>query len=178
MFPILKTERLILRELIEDDAQAILDCFSNVDVLRFYGQNPLTSLDQVKQIIGNFSRNYEKKIGIKWGIEREGMDGIIGTIGFQEWSHEHKRADISYALSPEYWGSGYATEVVKEVIIYGFEKLGIKRIGAVVFVENTSSIKLLEKLGFEKEGVLRNYMYQDGVPHDTNIYSLLNDKSI
>lgn len=61
MFPILKTERLILRELIEDDAQAILDCFSNVDVLRFYGQNPLTSLDQVKQIIGNFSRNYEKK---------------------------------------------------------------------------------------------------------------------
>lgn len=86
MFPILKTERLILRELIEDDAQAILDCFSNVDVLRFYGQNPLTSLDQVKQIIGNFSRNYEKKIGIKWGIEREGMDGIIGTIGFQEWS--------------------------------------------------------------------------------------------
>lgn len=92
--------------------------------------------------------------------------------------HEHKRADISYALSPEYWGSGYATEVVKEVITYGFEKLGIKRIGAVVFVENTSSNKLLEKLGFEKEGVLRNYMYQDGVPHDTNIYSLLNDKSI
>lgn len=65
MFPILKTERLILRELVEDDAQAILDCFSNIDVLRFYGQNSLTSLDQVKQIIGNFSNNYEKKAGIK-----------------------------------------------------------------------------------------------------------------
>lgn len=177
MFPILETERLILRELVEADAQAILDCFSNPDVLRYYGQSPLTSVVQVKQIIGNFAINYNKKVGVKWGIERKGIDGIIGTIGFQEWSHEYMRADISYALSPEHWGNGYATEVVKAVITYGFEEIGLKRIGAVVFVENDSSNKLLEKLGFINEGVLRNYMYQDGVPYDTNIYSLLDSKS-
>lgn len=90
MFPILETKRLVLRELVEGDALDILKCFSNPDVLRYYGQIPLTNTDQVKQIIRNFSKNFDEKRGIKWGIELKGMDGIIGTIGFQEWSHEHK----------------------------------------------------------------------------------------
>lgn len=173
MFPILETERLVLRELIEYDALDIFNCFSNTDVLRYYGQNPLTSIDQVKQIVRNFSKNYDEKRGIKWGIEMKGTVGIIGTIGFQEWSPEHKRAEISYAFFPEYWGNGFATEAVTKVISYGFKELGLMRIGAVVFVENKASNKLLTKLGFIKEGILRNHMYQNDIPYDTNIYSLL-----
>lgn len=173
MFPILETERLILRELIEEDAQGILNCFSNEDVLRYYGQNPLTDLEQVKHIIKNFSNNYEEKRGIKWGIERKETAGIIGTIGFHDWSTEHKRAEIAYALLPEYWGNGYATEAVKEVTTYGFHELNLTRIGAVVFTENKASNVLLIKLGFQKEGVLRNYMHQNNVAYDTNVYSLL-----
>ena len=178
MFPALYTERLMLRELTEEDALAILICFSNPDVLRFYGQSPLANENQVKQIIRNFAINYENRRGIKWGIAVKGEAGIIGTIGFQEWSQEHKRADISYALVPEHWGKGYAIEAVSTVISYGFQELNLTRIGALVFTENVSSIKLLEKLGFEKEGVLKKFMYQDGVPYDTNIYSLvdINDK--
>ena len=72
MFPLLHTERLVLRELTENDAQAILSCFSNPDVLRHYGQKPLTSLEQVKQIIQNFSNNFKEKHGIKWGISVQG----------------------------------------------------------------------------------------------------------
>lgn len=173
MFPIVETERLVLRELIESDAVNLLNCFSNTDVLRYYGQNPLRSVEQVKQIVRNFSKNFEEKSGVKWGIELKGKDGIIGTIGFQDWSVEHKRAEISYALFPEYWGNGYATEAVSEVISYGFKELGLKRIGAVVFVENKASNKLLIKLGFVEEGILRNYKYQNGIPFDTYIYSLL-----
>lgn len=173
MFPILETERLILRELTENDAQSVLNCFSNEDVLRYYGQNPLSSVNQVKQIIRHFAINYNEKRGIKWGIKIKGKEGIIGTIGIQDWSIEHKRADISYALFPEYWGNGYATEAVREVLSFGFKELDLTRIGAIVFVENTGSNQLLTKLGFEKEGVLKNYMYQNGVPHDTNVFSLL-----
>jgi [ribosomal protein S5]-alanine N-acetyltransferase len=173
MFPILETERLILTELTEYDELDIFNCFSNPDVLRYYGQNPLTSLDQVKQIISGFSKNYDEKRGIKWGIEMKGKAGIIGTIGFQEWSPNHKRAEISYALFPEHWGNGFATEAVTKVISYGFKELDLMRIGAVVFVENEASNKLLTKLGFIREGILRNYMYQNDIPFDTNIYSLL-----
>ncbi|WP_243521612.1 GNAT family N-acetyltransferase [Bacillus pseudomycoides] len=173
MFPILETERLILRELTESDAQSILNCFSNTDVLRYYGQNPLKSIDQVKQIIRNFVESYNEKHGIKCGIELKGTKGIIGTIGFHDWSSEHKRANISYALFPEQWRNGYATEAVSQVISYGFHILHLTRIGAIVFLENESSNKLLTKLGFKKEGVLQNYLYQNGIPHDTNVYSLL-----
>ncbi|MEI5908986.1 GNAT family protein [Bacillus spongiae] len=173
MFPKIETERLILRELIENDAQDILNCFSNEDVLRHYGQKPLANLEQVKNIIKNFTINYKEKRGIKWGIEINGTKGVIGTIGFHDWSSEHKRADIAYALLPEHWGNGYATEAIMNVISYGFNELKLTRIGAVVFTENKQSNKLLAKLGFEKEGVLRNYMYQNNIPYDTNVYSLL-----
>ncbi|MGY3189933.1 GNAT family N-acetyltransferase [Lysinibacillus sp. TE18511] len=173
MFPVLNTDRLMLRELKINDAQAILNCFSNPDVLRHYGQNPLTSLDQVKHIINNFSKNYDEKRGIKWGIELKGQEGIIGTIGFQEWSTEHRRAEISYALFPESWGKGYAMEAVNRVISFGFQEMDLVRIGAIVFTENDASNKLLTKVGFEKEGILKKYMHQNQVPYDTYIYSLI-----
>ncbi|KPN94730.1 GNAT family N-acetyltransferase [Lysinibacillus sp. ZYM-1] len=174
MFPSLNTDRLVLREITVNDAQAILDCFSNPDVLRHYGQNPLTSLEQVRQIINNFSKNYDEKRGIKWGIELKGQEGLIGTIGFQEWSTEHKRAEISYALFPESWGKGYAREALNKVISFGFQEMKLLRIGAIVFTENDASNKLLTKIGFEKEGLLKKYMHQNNVPNDTYVYSLIN----
>jgi len=177
MFPILDTERLVLRELTEHDAQEVLNCFSNPDVLRHYGQNPLTNLEQVKQIIKNFSKNYDEKRGIKWGIALKDQENIIGTIGFQEWSTEHKRAEISYALFPESWGKGYAKEAVDRVVSFGFQEMDLMRIGAIVFTENEASNKLLTRLGFEKEGILKNYMHQNGVPYDTNIFSLTKVKT-
>ncbi|WP_445491709.1 GNAT family N-acetyltransferase [Niallia sp. 03133] len=173
MFPAIATDRLVLRELTESDAPAILNCFSNEKVLRYYGQQPLSSIEQVKEIIRNFDDSFKGNQGIKWGIQRNEDESIIGTIGLQNWSVEHKKAELSYALFPEYWGCGYAEEAVSEVISYGFNKLELIRIGAVVFTENEASNKLLVKLGFEKEGVLRNYLHQNDVPHHTNIYSLI-----
>ncbi|MFD1778610.1 GNAT family N-acetyltransferase [Fredinandcohnia salidurans] len=173
MFPILETERLRLREIVHSDAQAIFTCFSNNDVTRYYGQEPLTEVEQAEQFVEFFAKNYKEKRGIRWGIELKETKEPIGTIGFNAWSPKHKRAEIGYELQPQYWRKGYATEAVKKVISYGFDDLGLTRIGAVVFLENASSNELLIKLGFEKEGILRNYMYQNGVVHDTNVYSLV-----
>ena len=176
MFPTLETERLRLREIVNGDAQAIFNCFSNNDVTRYYGQDTLTSKEQAEQFVDFFARNYKEKRGIRWGIELKEKEGIIGTIGFNVWSPKHKRAEIGYELHPDYWSKGYATEAVSKVISYGFNELDLTRIGAVVFIENTPSNELLKKLEFEKEGVLRNYMYQNGISYDTNVYSLLKSK--
>lgn len=173
MFPTISTNRLSLRELHEEDALEVLNCFSNEDVLRYYGQKPLTSMAQVKDIIGNFATDFQRKKGIKWGIEIHGQSKIIGTIGFQEWSLEHKRAEISYALFPEYWGEGYANEAVSAAVNYGFNDMELTRIGAVVLVGNDASSHILKKQGFILEGILRNYMYQNDQPFDAEIYSIL-----
>ncbi|MDQ0343961.1 ribosomal-protein-alanine N-acetyltransferase [Lederbergia wuyishanensis] len=162
-----------MRKIISTDAQAIFDCFSNNDVIRYYGQDTLTSLEQAEQFVEFFAKNYEEKRGIRWGIELREKEGLIGTIGFNVWSPKHKRAEIGYELHPYYWGKGYATEAISKVISYGFNELDLTRIGAVVFIENKPSNELLKKLGFKKEGILRNYMYQNGIPHDTNVYSLI-----
>ncbi|AXI30336.1 GNAT family N-acetyltransferase [Priestia megaterium] len=173
MFPELETKRLILRKIVEEDAPEILSCFSDGDVLRYYGQKPLETIDQVKEIIKNFSKGYEEKQLIKWGVQLKGNEKLIGTVGFQEWSSEHKKANVSYALFPEYWNKGYATEAVYEAISYGFNELQLNRIGAIVFTQNSGSSALLSKVGFKKEGTLREYMYQGGISFDTYVYSLL-----
>ncbi|MEH7388464.1 GNAT family protein [Bacillus sp. JJ1521] len=173
MFPTLGTERLRLREIVHSDVQGIFECFSSHDVTRYYGQDPITELKQAEQFIEFFAKNYKEKRGIRWGIELKEREGLIGTIGFNAWSPKHKRAEIGYELHPLFWRQGFATEAISKVITYGLNELGLTRIGAVVFLQNTGSNDLLIKLGFEKEGVLRNYMYQNGVAYDTNVYSLL-----
>ena len=173
MFPVLETERLLLREIVEDDAQEIFNCFANSDVTRYYGQEPLINIEQAKELIRFFEKNYHEKRGIRWGIQVKDKKDLIGTIGFNLWSPKHKRAEIGYELHPSFWRMGYATEAVSKVSSFGFKELDLTRIGAVVFIENQASNNLLMNLGFEKEGVLRNYMYQNGIPHDTNVYSLL-----
>jgi len=173
MFPTLETDRLILREMTKEDAEGIFACFSNEDVTRYYGQETLEKIEQAEKIVDSFSKSYSEKRGIRWGIERKGTKGIIGTIGFNAWLPKHKRAEIGYELHPNYWRNGYTLEAVLKVISYGFEKLDLTRIGAVVFIENKASNNLLEKVGFQKEGVLRDYMYQNGKAYDTYVYSLL-----
>ncbi|MGE8077504.1 GNAT family N-acetyltransferase [Peribacillus loiseleuriae] len=173
MFPILETDRLILREINKEDAEGLFACFSNNDVTRFYGQETLESIEQAEKFVDFFSKNYIDKRGIRWGIERKGTKGIIGTIGFNAWLPKHKRAEIGYEIHPEQWRKGYTMEAVSKVISYGFEKMNLTRIGAVVFIENEASNKLLTKIGFQKEGILRDYMYQNGKAHDTYVYSFL-----
>lgn len=173
MFPILETDRLILREITQDDCKDIFDCFSNEEVIKHYGQEAFVDMKQADTLIQFFSLSFKEKKGIRWGIERKEEKGLIGTVGFNLLSLKHKRAEIGYELHPDYWRKGYVSEAVTCILQYGFSDLGLSRIGAVVFTENDASILLLKKLGFEREGILRDYMIQNGTAHDTYIYSML-----
>lgn len=113
---------------------------------------------------------------MRWGIERKGKKGLIGTIGFNAWSPKHKRAEIGYEIHPDHWRKGYMSEAVSKILSYGSETLDLTRIGAVVFIENEASNNLLTKMGFQKEGILKKYMYQNGKAYDTYVYSFLPQK--
>lgn len=173
MFPILSTPRIKLREITEVDADTIFDCFSQKEVIRYYGQEKFTTIQEALVLIDIFAENYRNQKGMRWGIERLDTGELIGTVGFNQWSQKHKRAEIGYELHPQHWGHSYASEAASAVMAYGFDNLQLVRIGAVVFLENKASQHVLEKLGFQKEGVLKNYMYQNGKAHDTFVYSSL-----
>ncbi|WP_336771941.1 GNAT family N-acetyltransferase [Paenibacillus sp. MMO-58] len=174
MFPILETDRLLLREITIEDKADIFACFSNKQVTRYYGQESFEHMDQAQALIVYFATGYAEKRGIRWGIELKETKKLIGTIGFNLWSPKHRRAEVGYELLPESWRNGYASEAISAVLRYGFQELKLNRIGAVVFTDNEASNQLLTKLGFQQEGVLRDYMVQYGKAHDTYIYSLLN----
>lgn len=92
----------------------------------------------------------------------------------EAWVPKQRRAEIGYEIHPEYWKKGYATEAALKIISFGFDSLELIRIGAIIFPENEPSNKLLNKLGFQKEGILGSYIYQNGASNDVYAYSILN----
>ncbi|AFU13618.1 Acetyltransferase, GNAT [Bacillus thuringiensis MC28] len=175
-FPKLETERLLLRELTLLDAEMMFQYFSKESVIRYFGMDSFENIEQAKTTIQTFKNRYEEGNVFRWGIEKKGTDQLIGTCGFHLINNHHKRAEIGYELDDIYWGKGYASEALQAILTYGFEKLQLIRIAAVVYVENKASQKLLKKAGFQEEGLLRKHMIQNGVAHDTILFSLLKEE--
>ncbi|MGH0597578.1 GNAT family N-acetyltransferase [Bacillus mycoides] len=174
-FPKLETERLLLRELTLLDAEAMFHYFSKESVIRYFGMDSFENIEQAKTTIQTFRKRNEEGSVFRWGIEKKGTDQLIGTCGFHLINKHHKRAEIGYELDDTYWGQGYATEALQAMLAYGFETLQFIRIAAVVYIENEASRNLLTKVGFQEEGLLRKYMIQNDVAHDTVVYSLLKE---
>ena len=175
MFPILETERLILREIKMEDAADLFAYFSNEEVMRYYGQETFTAIQQVETLIGHFSENYRNQRGIRWGIQIKGHAELIGSLGLNNLMMSNKRAEIGYEIHSTYWRNGYTSEAVKKVISYAMKELKLNRLGAMVYVENKASNNLVKKLGFQHEGVLRKYYVQNGKAYDTNVYSIVTE---
>ncbi|SCI68868.1 Putative ribosomal N-acetyltransferase YdaF [uncultured Clostridium sp.] len=107
------------------------------------------------------------------GIIHKEIKKLIGTMGYDAIQIKNKRADIGYDINSNYWRQGFAIEAINEVIQFGFTKLDLNRIGSVVFPDNIASLNLLKKVGFTKEGLLREYIIQNNIARDTVVLSLL-----
>ncbi|WP_018780443.1 GNAT family N-acetyltransferase [Bacillus sp. 95MFCvi2.1] len=172
-FPVLETERLRLVEIDQFYCQKIYEIFSLEEVTRYYGMNSFTEFGQASRMIESFSKNFFEKRAIRWGIVLKETGILIGTIGLNNLQLWSKRSEIGYDLHPSYWRKGYATEAVQKIITYSFQELGIFRIGAITYPENVASCKMLSKIGFQKEGLLRGYIHQGDQQRDVYIYSII-----
>jgi ribosomal-protein-alanine N-acetyltransferase len=172
-FPNLESERLRLRQLTTSDADFVFRHLSNPSVTEYLmDEPPLAELSQAQEII-DFYRDPESKTRNRWGIELKSDKQLIGTCGYHKWDKRYFRAEIGYDLNPSFWGQHIMTEALGIVIKNGFEAMGLNRIGALVYIENVRSEKLLLKLGFQKEGILRDYFYLNGKFYDHSLMSLI-----
>ncbi|MBM7837807.1 ribosomal-protein-alanine N-acetyltransferase [Alkalihalobacillus xiaoxiensis] len=172
-FPQLETDRLRLRALTDDDAAFIFKLYSNEKVCAYlYDEEVYTSMDDAREFI-EWHAEPEKKGRNRWGIERKTDGVLLGTCGFDSWDRYNQIAEIGYDLWPEYWGAGYMKEALVRAIDNGFSSMNLNRINAFVALENYSSFKLLEQLGFKKEGIMREKHLFRGVYYDHYSYSLL-----
>jgi len=177
-FPQLETKRLILRELTHDDIDVVLKHFADEEVARYQDAHPTRSNDEAKEIIDWGKGLLEHKMGALWGIFRREDDSFLGQINCvlradNNFTMNVHRAEIGYDLTPPYWGKGYMSEAAASVIPYIFTGTPIDRIEGIVHTENIRSHKVLERAGFQKEGVLRNYVLWEGEYWDMVLYSLL-----
>lgn len=172
-FPILETERFVLRQLNQDDSREIFQYFSLDEVTKFYDLESFTNIEQAEELIDRWNQKFERNQGLRWGITLRSESRVIGTCGFHGWMKNHYKAEIGYELTPEYWRQGYMTEVIQKAIEFGFNNLGLNRIEAFVEPENVGSRKVLEKIGFSEEGTLKEHFYWRNRFVDTVIYALL-----
>ena len=172
-FPALETRRLLLRNLTVDDTDFVFRHFSDPAVTQYLmDQPPLTEYEGAREII-RFYQEREANKRNRWGIVRRADSQMIGTCGYHNWHQRDCRAEIGYDLSPASWGQGYMTEALRVVIPNGFTRMGLNRIEALVYTGNARSVQLLQKLGFQIEGTLRDYYYLNGRYHDHYLCALL-----
>lgn len=133
----------------------------------------MEGIEEGKELIESFLQGYKNNRAIRWGIVLKETGELVGTLGLNSLSVWNKRAEIGCDLHPHYWNKGMTTEAVEEVLRYAFNELKLDRIGAITYPQNETSIKLLKRIGFQREGVLRGYLYQNRQSHDAFVFSLL-----
>ena len=144
---ILETDRLLVREYVEEDAEAFFKLNSDPEVLRFVPDKRLLDVEQARQILIDHPIADYRKHGFGRGaciLKSTGEQ--IGFAGLK-YLEELGEVDVAYRLMPTHWGQGLATEAALASVRYGFADLGLKQIIGLVMPENIASVRVLEKAG-------------------------------
>jgi ribosomal-protein-alanine N-acetyltransferase len=173
LVPTLQTERLRLRPFGERDADAIFALQSNAHVLRYWDSLPWTERSRADDFIAKCRLMAEEGTGVRLAMDRSSDGTFIGWCGLARWNAEFRSISMGYCLDDGAWGQGYATEAGRALLDWGFGNFDLNRVQAEVDTRNPASARVLEKLGFLREGTLREDCIVGGEVSDSWIYGLL-----
>jgi len=170
----IETERLVLREHISEDTNAILEIFGDIEVMRFFGMKPIQSLNAARKMIDYFKKSREEHGLNRWAIVLKDLDTVVGSVFYTNIEKPYFRAEIGYLLGRKHWGKGIMTEALEKIISFGFETMNLNKIQALITIDNQRSFALVERLGFCREGILKehNFNYVDNKFDDIYAYAL------
>ena len=171
--PTIDTNRLTLRSITADDVDDFFTVYSNPEVMRYWSTLPLLNREAAAKQISEIDEGFKRHELLKWGIALRDGDTLIGSVTLFHPDFTHRRAEIGYAIGRAYWGKGYMNETLTAVINYAFDVLEFHRIEADVDPRNAASIRALERLGFQREGYLRERWQVGGEIQDALLYGLL-----
>ena len=175
-FPQLETERCRLRQVEYTDAHQCFSLRSDERVMRYIDRDKWSNIDEAHDHISKMKESFQKAEGISWAVCLKENNNMIGMAGLWRIIKEHHRAEIGYTLSPDFWNKGLMTEVIREIIRFGFDEMNLHSIEANINPENLASIKILEKNNFRKEAYFRENYFYNGKFLDSVIYCRLTDK--
>jgi RimJ/RimL family protein N-acetyltransferase len=169
----LSTSRLELRPLCRGDALPLYGIYADPEFMRYWSTPAWTGIDQAAALIEGDLRELAEGQHIRLGIFRRASAALIGTCSLFNFSAQCRRAEIGYGIARAQWRQGYMTEAVTALIDYAFLTLDLNRLEADIDPRNTASASSLERLGFVKEGLLRERWTVAGEVSDSALYGLL-----
>ena len=171
--PTLRSARLLLRPFTEADTDAIFALQSSPRVLRYWDAPPWSERARAECFIAACRQMAQEGIGARLAIERAADGVFIGWCCLAKWNPDHRSATMGYCLVDAAWGQGFATEAAGALLQWAFDTLDLNRVQAATDTRNGASSRVLEKLGFVREGTLREDCIVNGEVSDSWVYGLL-----
>ena len=169
--PTLRSDGLLLRWLTNEDVSSLRAIFSDADVVRFMSIAQLVSETAVLQFLDEIHNGFQAGTLYQWGVQFE--QDIVGTVTLWRIDRRHRRAELGFALAKAFWGRGLMLHALPAVVEFAFKRLDLHRLEADTDPRNIASIRVLERLGFQREGRLRERYFQSGEIQDSVIFGLL-----
>jgi len=173
-FPVLETERLVLRKLLATDRQMVFEIRSNPETMQYIPRPMAKTIEDADALIDMINGFADRDEKINWAITEKGNDTMVGMIGYHQFKPESDRAEVGYVLHHAYLRKGIAQEALKAVLDYGFDVMKAHSIEAIIRPENVASRKLVENLGFVQEANFKDYVFHNDRYWDETVYSLIN----
>jgi RimJ/RimL family protein N-acetyltransferase len=169
----LQTPRLMLRPVAPGDEDAMFEIFSDPVVMRYWSTPPWTRREQAAELVAVEAAGLAAGTSVRLAVVRPDDGALVGTFSIFALEEGSRRAEVGYALARAVWGQGYAQEAGLAVVRYAFDVLGLRRLEADIDPRNVASARILERLGFTREGLLRERWIVAGEVSDSALYGLL-----
>lgn len=171
--PTLSTDRLRLRPFEDTDADALFALHRSVHVLRYWDAPPWNEESRAERFLAACREMAQAGTGARLAVELASDGSFIGWCALSRWNPEYRSASLGYCYDDAAWGRGYATEAARALLQWAFDTLEVNRVQAETDTRNAASARVLEKLGFVREGTLREDCVVAGEVSDSWVYGLL-----
>jgi [ribosomal protein S5]-alanine N-acetyltransferase len=171
--PTIDAPRVRLRPLAASDVDALFDVYSDPLMMRYWSTPPMQDRAEAEALLDRIRTGFEGKTLFQWGLERKEDAQMLGTCTLFHCDEKNGRAELGYGQHSRYWRSGYMTEALTALIDYAFGTLRLRRLEADVDPRNENSLRILDRLGFRREGLLRERWHVGAEVQDTVFLGLL-----
>jgi ribosomal-protein-alanine N-acetyltransferase len=174
-FPAFTTQRLHLRGVLPRDKAGLHACFGDVESMRYWNFPASKTVTETERTLGWLAKTSSPYDHLAWTIADRTHDQCIGMVNYHHREVRNRRLEIGYIIARKHQGRGFGTEAVQALIQYCTDELAVHRIEALIHPENTASTRLVERLGFRREGgPLTDYRYVGDKYLSVMMYALIN----
>lgn len=171
--PRLETPRTVIRHPTAADVPALYEIFRDREVTRYWSWPAYTHPAQAAALLAEIDELFAERVLFQWGIARREDDRVVGTVTLFQIEPANRRGEIGFALGRAAWGQGLMREALGALLDFAFGRLGLNRLEADVDPRNERSLAVLERLGFRREGLLRERHVVAGEVQDSVMLGLL-----